>query len=874
MIGAMQQLRWRQPEVSGRPEKRTGAATIRTTIKIASALILGSVLLVSFAAERYEPAGLVIAGCALAGLSWSAGWWPRKASLVLVLGADLLLVFLYLWSLDESIHVVIQATPRSYVARVGGDVVVLARPARAGAIGLYAGGMNDFVAKPTGEARMAGGTSPQAQLAELTRLGAPKSAWTAIRIVQPGHRPHDLSFSSSSRGAVSGSGWSRNPRGEWEGSPGSYAILAPTVPRSYTFSADLLRADGVQGVLVGLDGRGKGYLLAIRMDGNKALDSPYMSWLHWNGSSGYHGVIGTAIGHEQALPMIQRDLRIVLGSMMLALVLVALTVPFYALLLPLLSAARRSDQARLAGGAGQIVSPRAFDFVAALVAGAGLVLAALFATGVLGRIPHVQDESAFLFQAKTYALGRLWAPVPRLPAFFAKQHLLVYHGYWFSKFPPGWPVLLTVGVVLGAPWLVNPILAGAVLFLLYLIGREVYGHSVALLATILALSSPLLLILAGSYMAQTATLFYLSVFVYLLLRWSRRTQASAEAGSRLQRRDWQFLVPAGLFLGMALITHPVDSVAFSLPFAFLLWRRPAAFWLMAAAVPGLLVLLYNRALTGTFRLELYTLYWKFDHLGFGHHVGRHGFTIPQGLWNDGLRLEMLQLHLFGWPFYFALALPAIPFILGRANRWDVTFAVSALLVMGVYTAYWWPGIAYGPRYYYVALPWFCLLAARGVEELVRWPMRLPLRLPPNRLAALCAPLLLTLALLLYNVTFYLPAQIALLRSYNGVGPAPLESVQRANVHHALIFTVNWPPTNSAPYGNVFWANSPLLGGDIVYALDKGRADSELMRLDPSRSFYRLDRTKLKRLAQSTWSRRVSAADERGSSASDFTAHRR
>jgi hypothetical protein len=208
---------------------------------------------------------------------------------------------------------------------------------------------------------------------------------------------------------------------------------------------------------------------------------------------------------------------------------------------------------------------------------------------------------------------------------------------------------------------------------------------------------------------------------------------------------------------------------------------------------------------------------------------------------------MLQVHLFGWPFYFALALPAVPFILGRANRWDIVFALSALLVMGLYALYWWPGITYGPRYYYVAIPWFSLLAARGLAELSRLPVRVPFHLPPNRLAALSAPLLLTVALLLYNVTFYMPAQLRLLRGYNGIDPASINSVRQANIHQALIFVVSRPPYRWTSYGDVFLGNSPLLDGDVVYAHDRGRANSQLMHLYPGRSYYLLDRSRLRRL---------------------------
>ena len=43
--------------------------------------------------------------------------------------------------------------------------------------------------------------------------------------------------------------------------------------------------------------------------------------------------------------------------------------------------------------------------------------AALLSTVVFGRIPHIQDAVAHLFQARIFATGRLWAPVRRRGSF-------------------------------------------------------------------------------------------------------------------------------------------------------------------------------------------------------------------------------------------------------------------------------------------------------------------------------------------------------------------------------------------------------------------------------------------------------------------------
>src|SRR5947209_1546161 len=159
-----------------------------------------------------------------------------------------------------------------------------------------------------------------------------------------------------------------------------------------------------------------------------------------------------------------------------------------------------------------------------------------------------------------------------------------------------------------------------------------------------------------------------------------------------------------------------------------------------------------------------------------------GFTIAQGFANLSINIQMLLAHLFGWPFYFTLALAAIPFLTGRPSRWDLLFGASALCLIGAYVAYWNPGIMYGPRYFYVAIAFFALLTARGLEELVRLPLRLAPWWKTDRFAALLFPAFVVCVLLIYNLRIYLPAQVPIYRGYNFSTRPSLDAVDSAHIH--------------------------------------------------------------------------------------------
>ncbi len=799
----------------------------------------------SFWLERYQPWALALALLFLAGLAVSGGYWRTRRPLCLLLAANVLLVFLYLWSLDDSVHVSIQATPAGINATVDGQALTPLTQYRGGYAGLMAGSAVEYRVRATGEfpdgTDYSQGPLPRehrwlADFGQDVRLAEPTPAWANIAIEEhPGNGqvvPIPLSIAP-------GSGWGRNVRGEVAGNPGTVLTLAGPLRGSYTISADLMRADGTQGILLGGSRAGSGYVLEVRMDQPDAL------WF-----SIVHGQIGQPLGgaflHVQTIPMIQRDVRLLLGNVIGAFAVIALLSLVYLFLVAALRLAGQPDVDELAGLLRLIARARVAHTLAAVLSAAGLLATALIASSLLQRIPHVQDSVAYLFQAKTLALGRLSVPDPRPPIFFTEEFIPVHGGQWFGKYPPGWPVLLAIGVLVHAPWLVDPVLAAIDLAVIYLIGREVYGVPVALLGTALALSSPFFLFLGGSFMAHTSTLFYLSAGIYLVIRWVRRVER------REPVHDLGHLLPAGFLLGMAFLTRQLDAVAFVAPFLFLTLfpairpRLLAARWLLlGAAVPGVCLLLYNRALTGNPFLSPYSLWWPFDRIGFGPNVGMSGHTLGQGLWNTSFNLEMLLAHLFGWPFYLTLALVAVPFVLGRAGRWDALFAASAGAIVIAYIFYWAPGVMYGPRYYYVAIPWLALLSARGFQELYRWFLRLPVA--SDRLAALLATGLLLAGLLAYNLTVYLPLQVSSYHGYNDISADSLDAVQRANIHHALIFVVTNPPATWWSYGAVFSANSPLLDGDIVYARDEGVADRELMRRFPGRTYYRLDATTLTRV---------------------------
>lgn len=840
-------------EASGRSEEPPLVKPPRRVhgiVMLASGAILAIFVLLLLEREQLEP--LIVAGSILgvAGLLWSTGWW-RNLKIVTAVVFDLLLIFAYTWSLGESLHVVVHGSRILYYATIDGNPSVQFsralrdNPSGQGPdrIGLYAGADSDYVVTAFGTSSTPAANTPFGWLDNSLRFISPKPAWANIHLVAgPARHPIPTSRVVNVRG-----NFGSNPRGELEGSLGASAYLANLTSRQFIVSADLMRPDGTQGLLFGVGSRRYGYLLAIRMDHRDAR------WYYWN-----HGMEGACTCHRVATfsvhteAMLQRTLRFLLPSIILGILLCLASIPFYLGLLRLLLPFRkRWENLDPLGRWRDKIGSRVADALAVGFTLSTIIVAAGVALRVDRALPTIEDTVTYLFQARTLALGRLWVPIPHHLAFFARPFVIAENGHWFGKYPPGWPMLMSIGAVFGKAWIINPIVTGLGLLVMYLIGRDMHSRPVALTAIALAATSPFVLQQGASYLSHPATWLFLGLFIYLLVIFDKRHKLVSRFTFRLTRSDALLLIGAGAALGMACMTREFDAAVFSLPFFFLLIRRPLAFLyvFLGFLVPTTLLLAYNKDVTGSFLSNAYVQAQPWDRLGFGTNIGGPdaygaGFSLSRGIWNVAYNLEHLQPTLLGWPFFVALALAAIPFVLGRANHWDWLLLASSLCVVGGYAFYWASGVSGGfPRYWYIFAPWLFLLIARGLQELCRWPVRASHR-PQMSMAAFVAPAVLVAMLVAFNLDTFLPQTVM---DWSNPYARVVDEIKSRNIHHAVIFQVQPSIPSSQIYAGVFNENPPLLNGDIVWAKDRGRHDIRLMHQYPGRSYYRLDGATLTRL---------------------------
>src|SRR5579883_258767 len=364
------------------------------------------------------------------------------------------------------------------------------------------------------------------------------------------------------------------------------------------------------------------------------------------------------------------------------------------------------------------------DRFAWLAAGWVTLVSAGLAWFVYDRHPHVADEVVYLYNARYFADGKLFMAPPPLAAAF-EVDLMDYHpDKWFSAVPVGWPAVLAIGEKLHAAWLVNPVLAGANVVLIYLLAGSLYTRRIARMAASLVCISPWYLFLAMSYMNHIVTL------TCALAAFWGVAQARATGWAR-----WTFL--AGLAIGMTSTIRPLDGAilavlcgAWALGLGGSRLRLPSlAALALGTALAGTLALPYNKVLNGGVASPL-TYY---TNKTYGPKAAAYGFGPERGLgWAidpypghtpfeamilGELNGHSLNTELFGWSTGSLFPI-AIFLFFGAPRRPDYLMLAASAATILAYAPYWTNGGPdFGARYWFLILVPCLALAARGLEWL-------------------------------------------------------------------------------------------------------------------------------------------------------------
>lgn len=338
----------------------------------------------------------------------------------------------------------------------------------------------------------------------------------------------------------------------------------------------------------------------------------------------------------------------------------------------------------------------------ALVAAHFIYVAAFHEPAVAG-----PDASGYFAQAKMLATQGQTYQEPASPLAFVGAHWLdAGDGRYYSKYPPGFPLLLAVPYALIGPtaslW-VDPLLASLTLLGLLLLCRPWLGPGWALVATALMATNPLVNLHAAPGFSHTAVAFLLVWGIYALARWTRED-------------SWRWLALAGLCVGLVPTARYAEVLyvgAFALYVGLHLRLhlrqsgrtgrealRRALPGAAAAALPMALLALRNQLAFGAFWRTAYAISGEQTGFGLGH-FAQHWASYLEALGGGGVGL------LFGLGVVGMALLVAAPDTRLRGALLVALLAPTTLL----YMAYYWGGDDMSQRF---LLPTYYLYAVAGV----------------------------------------------------------------------------------------------------------------------------------------------------------------
>lgn len=432
------------------------------------------------------------------------------------------------------------------------------------------------------------------------------------------------------------------------------------------------------------------------------------------------------------------------------------------------------------------------------------VSAAVFALGarlIYQGHPLSLDEYAPVFQSELFAAGRLTAHAPPgvldfvLPRdmqefFFSVSRPTgeIASGYW-----PGFALLLAPFSWLGAPWLLNPLIGGATIWLVHRTALALFtSRELAGLCALITLGSAAIAINAFSFYAMPAHLLLNLAFAALLAQPSAR-----------------HALAAGALGSLALTLHnPLPHVLFAAP--WLVWLALRAD--RARTLPALAA--------GYLPLALYLgVGWSALLAGFaGGSAGTAARATDLGAVFAWPSAAIVVVRAIGFAKLWLWAAPAAPLLalLGlRAAHRDVRLllwaASAALTALGYFFVPFDQGHGWGYRYFHSAWAALPLLAAAAIHAAPGERARAEL----SGFAAACA---------LASLVVLAPLRAQQVHAFIAVHLAQLPRAARGTPELVLVNTAAGYYTIDLVQNDALFARRPLVMESLGAA-----ADAEMRR---------------------------------------------
>lgn len=337
--------------------------------------------------------------------------------------------------------------------------------------------------------------------------------------------------------------------------------------------------------------------------------------------------------------------------------------------------------------------------------------------------PRTPEASTYWLQGRALSHGALAWNIPEpLASFRSRDLVFVAPDRLSGAVPPGYPALLALAFLVGAPMLVGPVLAAAVVVATWLLAHEVAADTEGIAPAERTARAETVARVAAGFSIVSAALRYHTANVLPYGAAAAAMTLSLACALRARRtEDVRLFGAAGFGVGFLIASQPASAIAVGVIVAVLAMgalRRNArvkskpvgaiAFaWTFAGLLPGaLLLLLANHTTTGNALLS-----------PIEPRVGPNGATsVPASLVLS--TMQSASAHLMDVANLEPLALLAlVPLCAGRRRR---AVALTALVIAGhvaVQMVRWSDAAPFGASPLVALVPLEHVLMALGIARL-------------------------------------------------------------------------------------------------------------------------------------------------------------
>jgi hypothetical protein len=431
------------------------------------------------------------------------------------------------------------------------------------------------------------------------------------------------------------------------------------------------------------------------------------------------------------------------------------------------------------------------------------------AVAVLQQFPNSSDEYVYVYQAETLSSGKLYYKAPPVEDSFGFNHIAEKDGIAVGRFPPGWPLVLSLFLFLGIPAaLANPLLAIVSLFVFFRLASKIYNQHVALWGLVLLACSGFFLFNSGSFFSHTVCMLEGLLMVYFFYEYLQT------------KKPWHAIL-TGVFLSLIFLTRYYTAFLFFLPMACYLFHRQKLKALLTFCYIGLgalpfvvFLLYYNYSITGDALTPVTVWAYADESLGFVN-----GHTLAKGVEHIIRRLIMFMYWaspILLFLYFFYLIKKVRSSTLRVLSPEDYLFL---LLIVGYCFYYEIGGNQYGPRFYYEAFPFVILFVLNQIFSR----------------GAYWAKVLLYAGVIVMLIKIPLIAhrEYKIIRERTDV----YQKVQRAGLTNAVVILKSGTGViRPMPTGDLT-RNDAEFRNEVLYAVDNVEFNDELLRYFRDRNIY-------------------------------------